>query len=272
MAKLRPVGDWIAGRFEVFAVHPGGMGVVYVAHDHFGPPGRSVVAIKTLRDEWLRVEEWKARFAAEGELWVEPRLAPEHRPRPLGRGVRRQAAHPPGADHRRRPPQADRLGRAGRAPGDPAWRPVLPGDGARDPPGTPLSSRRQARQPHDRRGRHAQDHRLRPRRDPRRTPGRTRRRGSGARFGIHPPRRFPRAQRPRFVRHGMPAGPRPAGRADPQADADRLAPGDTPLHGPRAVPRLEGRQRPRRHLCVRGGPVRDADRRAALPWPDDRPA
>ncbi len=34
MAKLRPVGDWIADRFEIFAVHPGGMGVVYVAHDH----------------------------------------------------------------------------------------------------------------------------------------------------------------------------------------------------------------------------------------------
>ena len=70
MAKLRPVGDWIADRFEVFAVHPGGMGVVYVAYDHFGPPGRSVVAIKTLRDEWLLDDEWKARFVAEGELWV----------------------------------------------------------------------------------------------------------------------------------------------------------------------------------------------------------
>ena len=70
MARLRPVGDWIAGRFEVFAVHPGGMGVVYVAHDHLGPPGRSVVAIKTLRDEWLDVDMWKARFIAEGQLWV----------------------------------------------------------------------------------------------------------------------------------------------------------------------------------------------------------
>jgi serine/threonine protein kinase len=70
MGRLRPVGDWIAGRYEVFAVHPGGMGVVYVAVDHLGPPGRSMVAIKTLRDEWLLDEEWKARFAAEGELWV----------------------------------------------------------------------------------------------------------------------------------------------------------------------------------------------------------
>ena len=70
MGRLRPVGDWIAGRFEIFAVHPGGMGVVYVAIDHLGPPGRTVVAIKTLRDEWLKDSEWKARFAAEGELWV----------------------------------------------------------------------------------------------------------------------------------------------------------------------------------------------------------
>ncbi len=70
MEKLRPVGDWIADRFEVFAVHPGGMGVVYVAHDHFGPPGRKVVAIKTLRDEWLSDPELSARFAAECEIWV----------------------------------------------------------------------------------------------------------------------------------------------------------------------------------------------------------
>ncbi len=70
MAKLRPVGDWIADRFEIFAVHPGGMGVVYVAHDHLGPPGRKVVAIKTLRDEWLTDPELSARFAAECEIWV----------------------------------------------------------------------------------------------------------------------------------------------------------------------------------------------------------
>ena len=70
MAKLRPVGDWIAGRFEIFAVHPGGMGVVYVAHDHQGPPGRKVIAIKTLRDEWLLDPELSSRFAAECEIWV----------------------------------------------------------------------------------------------------------------------------------------------------------------------------------------------------------
>ena len=70
MGKLRPVGDWIDGRFEVFAVHPGGMGVVYVAHDHKAPAGRNVVAIKTLRDEWLVDSEWSSRFASECEIWV----------------------------------------------------------------------------------------------------------------------------------------------------------------------------------------------------------
>ena len=70
MAKLRPVGDWIADRYEVFAVHAGGMGVVYVAHDHLGPPGRKVVAIKTLREEWLAEDDWAARFAAECQIWV----------------------------------------------------------------------------------------------------------------------------------------------------------------------------------------------------------
>ena len=70
MAKLRPVGDWIDDRFEIFAVHPGGMGVVYVAHDHKGTGGRNLLAIKTLRDEWLADADWAARFAAECELWV----------------------------------------------------------------------------------------------------------------------------------------------------------------------------------------------------------
>ena len=70
MAKLRPVGDWIDDRFEIFAVHPGGMGVVYVAHDHKGAAGRNLLAIKTLRDEWFLDPDWTARFAAECELWV----------------------------------------------------------------------------------------------------------------------------------------------------------------------------------------------------------
>jgi len=71
MAKrLRPVGDWIADRYEVFEVHAGGMGVVYLARDNLGAGDREFVAIKTLRDEYLPDAEWCARFAAECVLWV----------------------------------------------------------------------------------------------------------------------------------------------------------------------------------------------------------
>jgi serine/threonine protein kinase len=71
MSGVRQVGDWIAGRYEVFEVHRGGMGLVYVVHDHLGGPGRSVVALKTLRDELLFDPERTARFAGECRLWVE---------------------------------------------------------------------------------------------------------------------------------------------------------------------------------------------------------
>ncbi|WP_435017302.1 serine/threonine-protein kinase [Tundrisphaera sp. TA3] len=70
-AGLRSEGDWIADRFEVFAVHPGGMGVVYVTHDRLGAAGRQVVALKTLRDEWLDDHDRRARFAAECRIWVQ---------------------------------------------------------------------------------------------------------------------------------------------------------------------------------------------------------
>ena len=63
---LRPVGDWIANRFEIFAIHPGGMGVVYVAHDRLGPDGRQTFQsvadqchdhhVKALRRVAVRVE------------------------------------------------------------------------------------------------------------------------------------------------------------------------------------------------------------------------
>ena len=39
MGRLRPVGDWIAGRYEIYAVHPGGMGIVYVATDRLDASG-----------------------------------------------------------------------------------------------------------------------------------------------------------------------------------------------------------------------------------------
>jgi serine/threonine protein kinase len=64
------VGDWIADRYEVFEIHRGGMGLVYIAHDHRGGPDRCTVALKTLRPE-LRLDPDKAaRFADECRLWI----------------------------------------------------------------------------------------------------------------------------------------------------------------------------------------------------------
>ncbi len=70
MPGPRQVGDWIADRFEVFEIHRGGMGVVYVVHDHLGPAGEKIFALKTLRDELLSDFDRSARFWAECQLWV----------------------------------------------------------------------------------------------------------------------------------------------------------------------------------------------------------
>jgi serine/threonine protein kinase len=65
------VGDWIGGRFQVFAVHEGGMSQVYVVNDHIGRAGPQVVALKTLRADLLRRRILMSRFAAECRLWVQ---------------------------------------------------------------------------------------------------------------------------------------------------------------------------------------------------------
>ncbi len=70
MSGPRQVGDWIGDRFEVFEVHLGGMGLVYVVHDHFGDHGPPLVALKTLRDEFLGDDHRRARFDAECRLWA----------------------------------------------------------------------------------------------------------------------------------------------------------------------------------------------------------
>jgi len=71
VAGVISVGDWIGGRFQVFDVHEGGMSVVYVVNDHQGARGRSVVALKTLRDELLQSRIRVSRFATECRLWVQ---------------------------------------------------------------------------------------------------------------------------------------------------------------------------------------------------------
>jgi len=50
MIATRRIGDWIVDRYEVFDIHVGGMGVVYIVYDHRGESGRHVLALKTLRD------------------------------------------------------------------------------------------------------------------------------------------------------------------------------------------------------------------------------
>jgi serine/threonine protein kinase len=47
------------------------MSLVYVVNDHKGARGRSVVALKTLRDELLRSRIRVSRFATECRLWVQ---------------------------------------------------------------------------------------------------------------------------------------------------------------------------------------------------------
>jgi serine/threonine protein kinase len=64
------VGDRIADRFEVFEVHHGGMGVVYLVRDRVRTAGHETVALKTLHDEFLPDRVRSARFAAECRLWI----------------------------------------------------------------------------------------------------------------------------------------------------------------------------------------------------------
>src|SRR5215210_3119321 len=70
MADKRQVGDWIANRFEIFDIHVGGMGIVYVVYDHQGESGHRVLALKTLRDEFLLDPRQVARFISECHTWI----------------------------------------------------------------------------------------------------------------------------------------------------------------------------------------------------------
>lgn len=66
----RQVGDWIAGRYEIFDIHAGGMGVVYVVYDHQGASGHRVLALKTLRHEFLQDTRQVERFVRECHTWI----------------------------------------------------------------------------------------------------------------------------------------------------------------------------------------------------------
>jgi serine/threonine protein kinase len=64
------IGDRIAGRFEVGEIHRGGMGVVYVVRERLEGGEPRTLALKTLRDEFLRDPRRSRRFATECHLWV----------------------------------------------------------------------------------------------------------------------------------------------------------------------------------------------------------
>jgi serine/threonine protein kinase len=64
------VGDRIADRFEVFEVHQGGMGIVYLVLDRLRATGHETLALKTLHDEFLPDRVRSERFAAECRLWI----------------------------------------------------------------------------------------------------------------------------------------------------------------------------------------------------------
>jgi serine/threonine protein kinase len=64
------IGDWIGNRYEIFDIHAGGMGVVFIVYDHWDESGRRVLALKTLRDEYLCDDRQIKRFSTECETWI----------------------------------------------------------------------------------------------------------------------------------------------------------------------------------------------------------
>jgi serine/threonine protein kinase len=64
------IGDRIAGRYEVGEVHRGGMGLVYVVRERPEGGEPRTLALKTLRNEFLRDPRRSQRFATECHLWV----------------------------------------------------------------------------------------------------------------------------------------------------------------------------------------------------------
>ena len=162
MAGVRQVGDWIGDRFEIFDIHEGGMSLVYVVHDHLVQSRRSVVALKTLKDELLGHRIRRSRFATECRLWVQlgqhPNIVQAHSVEILdgkpyvvlelvqGGDLVRWIGSP-----RLDLPQSLRFGVQ-----------FCQGMDHAAAPGAELPPRHQAGQSPDHRGGRAQDHRLRP--------------------------------------------------------------------------------------------------------------
>src|SRR5713226_3372989 len=62
-------GDFIGEKYEVYDIlGAGGCGVVYLVYSH---ETRSVYALKTFRDEYLRDQRVRERFRREASVWVD---------------------------------------------------------------------------------------------------------------------------------------------------------------------------------------------------------
>ena len=79
MQNNRPPVPWDIGykiedRYEIIDIKKGGMGIVYIAHDHEWDKNHNWdknIAIKTFQDKYLWDEEVIQRFMAEAEIWTE---------------------------------------------------------------------------------------------------------------------------------------------------------------------------------------------------------
>jgi len=67
-SKPWEVGYKILNRYEIMDIKKGGMGIVYIAHDH---EWNQIFAVKTFQDKFLWDEDSIARFMAEAETWTE---------------------------------------------------------------------------------------------------------------------------------------------------------------------------------------------------------
>jgi serine/threonine protein kinase len=65
------IGDWVEDRYQVFDIHAGGMGLVFVVYDHEGLPGQRVLALKTLKPKCFASSRAVARFVGECRTWVQ---------------------------------------------------------------------------------------------------------------------------------------------------------------------------------------------------------